>query len=195
MTQGGCSGRNWFRKSKPDSWKIALAGPNARPAFDAQALFDTGDKLIMKLKQSAPRVPRHSGFTLIELMIVIVIVAILTMIAYPSFMQSVRKSKRTDAHTALTKATNNLERFFSTNNSYTTDATQLGLMTEGGTAYSDNGHYVITITAGAAGIGASYVVNANAKAGDMQADDEGCTALTLDSLGRRTPDPTASRCW
>ena len=149
----------------------------------------------MKFKQSAPRVPRNSGFTLIEMVVVVAIVAILTMIAYPSFMQSVRKSKRTDAHTAMTRASNNLERFFGTNNSYTTDATQLGLMMEGGTAYSDNGHYVMTITAGASGIGSSYVVNANAKAGDMQADDEGCTALTLDSLGRRTPDPTASRCW
>jgi type IV pilus assembly protein PilE len=172
-----------------------LAGPNARPAFEAQALFDTGDKLIMKLKQSAPRVSRHSGFTLIEVMIVVVIVAILTMIAYPSFMQSVRKSKRTDAHTALTRASNNLERFFGTNNSYTTDAGQLGLMSEGGTAYSDNGHYVMTITGGASGIGSSYVINAEAKVGDMQADDDGCTTLTLDSLGRRTPDPVDSRCW
>ncbi len=149
----------------------------------------------MKVKQSAPRVPRNSGFTLVEIVVVIAIIAILTMIAYPSFMQSVRKSKRTDAHTALTRASNNLERFFGTNNSYTTDATQLGLMTEGGTAYSDNGHYVMTIAAGASGIGSSYVINANAKAGDMQEDDTGCTTLTLDSAGRRTPNPADSRCW
>jgi len=149
----------------------------------------------MKAKQSAPRVPRNSGFTLVEIVVVVAIIAILTMIAYPSFMQSVRKSKRTDAHTALTRASNNLERFFGTNNSYTTDAAQLGLMTEGGTAYSDNGNYVMTIEAGAYGIGSSYVINANAKAGDMQEDDDGCTALTLDSAGRRTPDPADSRCW
>ncbi len=149
----------------------------------------------MKVKQSAPRVPRNSGFTLIEMVVVVAIVAILTMIAYPSFMQSVRKSKRTDAQTALTRASNNLERFFGTNGTYTTDTSQLGLLIDGGTAYSDSSHYIITVTAGATGIGSSYVVTANATPGDMQADDTGCTALSLDSRGRRTPDPTASLCW
>ncbi len=151
--------------------------------------------MMMKSQISASRVARHAGFTLIELMITLVILSILTMFAYPSFMQSVRKSNRTDAHTALTKAASNLERFFSTNGTYTTDTSQLRLMIDAGTAYSDNGHYVITVGAGASGIGSSYVVSANATVGDMQAADTACTAFSLDSLGRRTPDPTASRCW
>jgi len=54
-------------------------------------------------------------------MITLVIISILTMIAFPSYMQSVRKSKRTDACTALTRAASNLERFFGTNGTYTTD--------------------------------------------------------------------------
>jgi len=148
------------------------------------------------LEKSTPRARRNSGFTLTELMITVAIVAILSMIAYPSFLQSVRKSNRTDAQTALTRASSNLERFFATNGTYTTDATQLGLMVDGGTAYSDNGHYVMTVAPGATdSIGSSYVVAANATPGDMQADDTGCTELSLDSQGRRTPDPTASRCW
>ena len=149
----------------------------------------------MKSIKSTSRVRRSSGFTLTELMVVVAIISLLSMIAYPSFMQSVRKSKRTDAQAALTRASNNLERFFGTNGTYTTDATQLGLISDAGTAYSDNSHYVMTVTAGATGIGTSYVVNASAAAGDMQEGDTGCTTLTLDSLGRRTPDPTASRCW
>ena len=151
--------------------------------------------MMMKSKKNACRVSRNSGFTLVEAMIVVVVIAILASIAYPSYMQSVRKSKRTDAHTALTRTSTNLERFFGTNGTYTTDTSQLRLMLDAGTAYSDNGHYIITVAAGATGIGSSYVVNANATPGDMQADDTGCTALSLDSLGRRTPDPTASRCW
>ncbi len=151
--------------------------------------------MMMKSKKKPWRGPRNAGFTLVEVMIAVTILAILSMIAYPSFMQSVRKSKRTDAQTALTRATNNLERFFGTNGTYTTDTAQLGLKIDAGTAYSDNSHYIITVTAGATGIGSSYVVTANAAPGDMQADDTGCTALSLDSLGRRTPDPTASRCW
>ncbi len=151
--------------------------------------------MMMKSKKNACRVSRNSGFTLVEAMIVVVVIAILASTAYPSYMQSVRKSKRTDAHTALTRTSTNLERFFGTNGTYTTDTSQLRLMLDAGTAYSDNGHYIITVAAGATGIGSSYVVNANATPGDMQVDDTGCTALSLDSLGRRTPDPTASRCW
>ena len=151
--------------------------------------------MMMKSKKNACRVSRNSGFTLVEAMIVVVVIAILASIAYPSYMQSVRKSKRTDAHTALTRTSTNLERFFGTNGTYTTDTSQLRLMLDAGTAYSDNGHYIITVAAGATGIGSSYVINANATPGDIQVDDTGCTALSLDSLGRRTPDPTASRCW
>ncbi|MFQ6005669.1 MAG: type IV pilin protein [Woeseia sp.] len=150
---------------------------------------------MMKSKEVTCPVTRHSGFTLVEAMITATILAMLAMIAYPSFMQSVRKSNRTDAQTALTRASNNLERFFGANGSYTTNATQLGLTITAGAAYSDNGHYIITVTAGPTGIGSSYVVTANAAAGDIQAKDTGCTTLTLDSLGRRTPDPAASRCW
>jgi len=128
-------------------------------------------------------------------MIALGIAALLSMIAYPSFLQSVRKSHRTDAHTAMTRASNNLERFFATNGTYTTDATKLGLRSDGGTAYSDNDHYIMTVTAGATGIGSSYVVSASATPGDMQEDDTGCTTFSLDSQGRRIPDPTTSRCW
>ena len=138
---------------------------------------------------------RNAGFNMIELMVTLVIIAILTMVAYPSFMQSVRKGKRSDAHTAMTRAAGNLERFFSTNGTYTTDASLLGLTMDGGSAYSDQGHYVIAVAAGGTGIGSSYVVSATAKAGDMQEDDTGCTVFSLSSLGVRVPDPAASKCW
>ncbi len=151
--------------------------------------------MMMKSKKKPWRGPCNAGFSLIEVMIATTILAILAMIAYPSFMQSVRKSKRTDAHTALTRAASNLERFFSTNNTYTTDTTQLGLLIDAGTAYSNDGHYIVTVVAGATGIGSSYIVSANATPGDMQTGDTGCTALSLDSLGRRIPNPTTSRCW
>jgi len=151
--------------------------------------------MIMRSIQSPSHVRRNAGFTLTELMIVVGIIALLSMIAYPSFIQSVRKSHRTDAQTALTRASNNLERFFATNGTYTTDATKLGLSGDAGTAYSDNSHYVMTVTAGATGIGTSYVVNASATPGDMQEGDTGCTSLSLDSRGRRIPDPKTSRCW
>lgn len=138
---------------------------------------------------------RLRGFSLVELMIAVAIVGILGMVAYPSFMQSVRKSNRVDAHAALTRAANNQERFFSANSSYTTDASQLGLKMDGGSATSDDGHYGITIAAGPSGIGSSYVIKATAKAGDTQAKDTGCQTMSIDSAGRRVPDPSSSKCW
>ena len=138
---------------------------------------------------------RQRGFTLIELMIVVAIIAILVAIAYPSFVQSLRNSNRSDAQAALARVSVNLERFFATNGTYTTNTALLGLQMVGATAYSDANHYVMTVTPGASGIGSSYVLTATAAAGDMQALDTGCTVLSMDSLGRRVPDPNVSRCW
>ncbi len=151
----------------------------------------------MKIRNLALRTPprRAAGFTLIEIMIVVAIIAILVAIAYPSFVQSLRNSNRSDAQAALARVSINLERFYATNGTYTTNTALLGLQMVGATAYSDANHYVMTVTPGPAGIGASYVLTATAAAGDMQALDIGCTVLTMDSLGRRVPDPNVSRCW
>jgi len=117
------------------------------------------------------------------------------MIALPSFMQNVRKSKRVDAQTALTTASMNLERFFGANGTYTTDTTQLGLLIDDSVAYSDDRNYVMTVAAGGTGIGSSYVVTATAASGTSQTKDTGCTVLTVSSVGQRTPSPTTSHCW
>ncbi|HVS25029.1 MAG TPA: type IV pilin protein [Gammaproteobacteria bacterium] len=138
---------------------------------------------------------RVAGFTLIEIVVTLSIIGLLAAIAYPSFMSSVRRGNHTDAQAAITRLTNNLERFFATNGTYTTDVTQLGFVLVAGVAYSEKGHYSLTVAAGPSGIGSSYVVTTTAKAGDMQAGDTGCTVLTLDSLGVRTPNPNATNCW
>lgn len=58
------------------------------------------------------------GFTLIELMIVVAIVGILAGIAYPSYIDSVQKSRRSDATGALMGFANAMERRFTETNSY-----------------------------------------------------------------------------
>jgi len=139
---------------------------------------------------------RSSGFSLIEIMVAVAIVGILAMIAYPSFMQSVRRGNRADAHTAIMDTANRLERFFATNGSYTTDPVQLGLPVVAGVAFSGNGHYTITITPGPSGtIATSYAIVAAPVAGDIQAGDQDCPQFSMDSLGARLPDPAQSRCW
>ena len=60
------------------------------------------------------------GFTLIELLIVVVIISILAGIAYPSYMQYVDRSHRTDAQTALLEIAQHMERHYTMNNTYAT---------------------------------------------------------------------------
>jgi type IV pilus assembly protein PilE len=59
-----------------------------------------------------------SGFTLIEVMIVVAIVGILSAIAYPSYQEHVRSSRRADAQAALSELAQFMERRFTENNGY-----------------------------------------------------------------------------
>ena len=58
------------------------------------------------------------GFTLIELMIVVVVIGILAGIAFPAYQDSVAKSRRSEAAAVLTEAAQRLEVFFSQNGRY-----------------------------------------------------------------------------
>jgi type IV pilus assembly protein PilE len=66
--------------------------------------------------------PPVRGFTLIELMIVVTVVAILGAIAYPSYMDSVRRGWRAEARTALMQEMQQQERLYTQRASYMTDA-------------------------------------------------------------------------
>lgn len=67
------------------------------------------------------------AFTLIELMIVVVVIAILAAIAYPSYQESVRKTKRTDAKADMMALAHNLQRFKIVNFSYMPNGTKVKL--------------------------------------------------------------------
>lgn len=69
---------------------------------------------------------QHSGFTLLEVMITVVIVGILASIAYPSYLDSVRKANRSEAIAELQNILAAQERYFLANRTYAKDLTLLG---------------------------------------------------------------------
>ncbi|WP_284691293.1 type IV pilin protein [Agrilutibacter solisilvae] len=89
---------------------------------------------------------RQKGFTLIELMIVVIVVAILAAIAIPSYLEQSRKGRRADALEAIGRIQLGLERWRAENPSYA----QCGTCTSG--AYPTIGNtafYNINVAAGA----------------------------------------------
>jgi len=60
--------------------------------------------------------PRYRGFTLIELMVTVAVVAIIASVAIPAYQSSVDKSRRKDCMGALTSFANAMERHATTNN-------------------------------------------------------------------------------
>ena len=134
----------------------------------------------------------EKGFSLIELMIVIVIVGILLSLALPSYRDYTLRSHRTDAQASLLDIASRQERFVAQNNTYTTEISAnngLGM----GTTESREGYYDLTVGACAGGtIATCYVVTATAKGN--QAADSDCATITYDSLGTRS-GTTAGECW
>lgn len=103
----------------------------------------------------APKL-KNDGFTLIELMIVVVIIGVLTAIAYPSYQKHMVNTRRSDAQSALLQIANQQERFFTECNYYATTLTGTRACGAGAgngvlnfsTAISPDGHYALSLVQG-----------------------------------------------
>lgn len=136
---------------------------------------------------------RQSGFTLVELMIVVLIVAILAAIAVPSYQSYVMRSYRASARACMSEYAQFMERAYTTNMTYVggAPAAPLGCATESNMAT----RYGFSVT----GIAArTYTVNAIPVTNSVQArQDTKCATLTLDQAGTRdrTGTGTVAECW
>lgn len=135
------------------------------------------------------RVAPVRGFTLIELVVVVLIVGILASIAYPIYTDQVRKGRRADAKAALVTAQQQIERCYTS----TLDYTKCSL----GSSTSENGFYSIAFATSPARTASTYVLVATAE--NVQTSDTDCAKFTLSNAGERkaytSGDVENPNCW
>lgn len=125
---------------------------------------------------------RQTGFTLIELMVVVAVIAILASIAYPSYTDSVRKSRRGQAKADMVELAQMLERRHTEANSYVGFAAPFNQSPRSGEA-----RYTIAIGNLAAN---TFTITATPQTGQ---DKDKCGTMSLNQAGQKTPaDPV---CW
>lgn len=138
---------------------------------------------------------KKQGFTLIEVMIVVVIVAVLAAIAVPSYRQNVLNTNRSDATSTLTQIAGLQERYFFQNNRYFVD--NANLATFAGSANSFDGNYVLAI-ANPCGDATCYTLTATAIG--SQLNDTACRQFAITHTGRKSAQDSNSAdttdvCW
>lgn len=134
---------------------------------------------------------RTRGFTMVELMIVVAVIAILAAIAYPAFTDQIQKGRRADAQQELIDLALRQEKYRANNVTYGNCEDLFGA----GNACPDvsggsNWGYTVTVTANSA---TGYTLQATGT-GDQANDDEGstsCSPLTLDEADNKCP----AVCW
>jgi type IV pilus assembly protein PilE len=132
---------------------------------------------------------KKNGFTLVELMITVAIVAILAAIAYPSYQDSIIKTKRAIAQGDLMELASFMERFFTENNQYhqTNAATPVAVSLP--FSSKDDYTYALTGTLNAT----TFTLQATPSAGTTQASDT-CANLRLTNTGFKSATG-AGDCW
>ena len=145
---------------------------------------------------------RQLGFTIIELMVVVVIVGILMAIALPSYRDHVIRSHRADGKSGISQCAVNQERNFTKNNSHAA--------ADVCAATSPDEYYNLTVvvfdqandgtcTAGATNLDC-FIITATPTTKDNQNEDTDCASFTMTNMNQKTAKnssnaDTTDDCW
>ena len=143
------------------------------------------------------------GFSLIEMMAVVAIIAILSAIALPSYIKHVTKANRVAAEGCLSEMASYMERYYTTNLRYDQDSTATAnpyIAPDCATVQQTGANYTYPAPAGSALTATTYTITAVPVAGSAQANrDTACGTLTLDQTGKRNiignGTGTVATCW
>ena len=128
---------------------------------------------------------RQSGFTLIEMLIVVAVIAILAAIAVPTYNEQVRKSHRGGGKAVMLQTVQALERFHTVNNTYSGYTPTNFAAPEGSTGTAQ--HYELEVS----NLGvATYTITAVPKNGQLK---DKCLTLSISHTGAKTP--ATDGCW
>lgn len=133
----------------------------------------------------------QAGFTLIEVMVVTVIIAILAAIAIPAYTEQVARGRRSDAKASLLEAAQWMERRYTLTQSYENIGALPGLRG------STSEHYAVSVMGGASGPTATtYWLEMRPTATGGMRNDR-CGAFQVNQAGRRLITGTAAiqDCW
>ena len=140
------------------------------------------------------------GFSLIELLAVLVIIGILTTIAFPGYRSYITRVHRSDGQTGLLDLAARMERHFSENNDYQKATIGSGQATDVlSNSLSTEGWYILSITSAT---DSTYALQA-IPTGSQATHDTLCQTLTFNSAGSKgirpgpvgTPTGTPLKCW
>lgn len=135
----------------------------------------------------------QGGFTLIELMIVVVIIGILAGFGYPAYQDYARKGRRSDGQAVLMKLAAQQEQFYAKNMRYALDFADLGAGA-GASTTGLSAHYRVDLS-DPSGLndGTQYLLTA-VPVSPAQSSDV-CANLTVNNLGTKGTSSTRTDCW
>lgn len=137
----------------------------------------------------APAGPRARGFTLMELLIAVAVMAILAAVAYPSVMDSVRKGRRSEAFAALAAMQQGQERWRSNNPNYSLQLADLGVSSP-----TRSGYYVLSAAqAASATLATGYVLTADGSS-SSQVNDGQCAKLSVQVIAGQVAYGSCKSC-